>query len=87
MYFDCFLQISGARDRVLLSTPHKDSTWYVLQMHFRASNNAAEYDALLHRLRVAILLRVKQLNVYRDFVLISNHINKEWDAHDDSVES
>jgi ribonuclease HI len=32
---------------------------YVLQMHFPASNNAAEYEALLHGLRIATALDIR----------------------------
>ena len=31
---------------------------YVLQIYFSASNNAAKYEALLHRLCIAISLRI-----------------------------
>ena len=31
---------------------------YVIRIHFSASNNAAEYEALINGLRIAIKLRV-----------------------------
>ena len=34
-------------------SPKKDQLKYVLQIHFAASNNVAEYEALIHGLRVA----------------------------------
>jgi hypothetical protein len=30
-----------------------------MQMHFPASNNASEYEALLHRLRIAMALGIR----------------------------
>jgi hypothetical protein len=37
-------------------TPPRESFKYVLQMHFPVSNKAAEYEALLHGLRMATTL-------------------------------
>jgi ribonuclease HI len=51
---------------------------YVLQMHFPASNNAIEYETLLHGLRITTALGICRLKVLRDSLLIVNHANKEW---------
>jgi ribonuclease HI len=45
---------------------------YILQMHFPASNNAIEYEALLHGLRTATTLGIRQLRVLRDSLFIVN---------------
>ena len=47
-------------------------------MHFPTSNNAAEYEACLHRLRIAVELGVKCLMVYGDSALVINQLNKDW---------
>jgi ribonuclease HI len=49
-----------------------ESFKYVLQMHFPASNNEANYEALLHGLRVAIALRIRWNRVLRDSLFIVN---------------
>jgi ribonuclease HI len=46
-------------------------------MHFPASNNAAEYEALLHDLRIASALGIYRLRVLRDSLLIVYQANKE----------
>jgi ribonuclease HI len=51
-------------------------------MHFLASNNAAEYEALLHGLRIATALGIRQLMVLGDSMLIINQANKEWSCLD-----
>jgi hypothetical protein len=48
--FDRSLQLQGAGAGILVTSPKGESFKYVLQMHFPASNNAAEYEALLHGL-------------------------------------
>jgi ribonuclease HI len=45
---------------------------------FPASNNAAEYEALIHGLNIAISLGVKRLMVYGDSLVVISQINKEW---------
>jgi ribonuclease HI len=45
-------------------------------MHFPASNNATEYEALLHGLRIAMALGIHRLKVPRDSMLVINQANK-----------
>jgi hypothetical protein len=52
---------------------------------FPASNNAAEYEALIHGLNIAISLGVKRLMVYGDSLVVISQINKEWDCSSDSM--
>jgi ribonuclease HI len=54
-------------------------------MHFSASNNAAEYEALLHGLRITTALGVHRLKVLGDSMLIINQANKEWSCLDDKM--
>ena len=44
---------------------------YVIRLHFPASNNMAEYEALLSGLRIAIELGIKRLDVRGDSQLSS----------------
>jgi ribonuclease HI len=46
-------------------------------MHFPASNNAAEYETLLHGLRIATVLSIHRLRVLDDSLLVVNQANKE----------
>jgi hypothetical protein len=56
--FDGSLQLQSAGVGILVTSPKGESLKYVLQMHFPASNNAAEYEALLHGLRIATTLGI-----------------------------
>jgi ribonuclease HI len=51
----------------------------------RTSNNAAEYEALIHGLNIAISLGIKRLMVYGDSLVVISQINKEWDCSSDSM--
>ena len=53
---------------------------YVLQIYFNASNNVAEYEALLHGLHIAKDIGVKRILCYRDSDLVQHQLNQTWDA-------
>jgi ribonuclease HI len=76
MNFDKSLQFQGARVGILVTSPKEESFKYVLQMHFPTSNNAGEYEVLLHDLWIAITLGIHQLRVLGDSLLIVNQDNK-----------
>jgi ribonuclease HI len=56
--FDESLQLQGVGAGILVTSPKGEGFKYVLQMHISASNNAAEYEALLHGLRIATALSI-----------------------------
>jgi len=58
MYFDGSLMLEGAGAGVLLISPKGEQLRYILQLDFKLSNNAAEYEALLHGLRIAESLSI-----------------------------
>jgi hypothetical protein len=62
--FDGTLQLQGADAGILVTPPKRESFKCVLRMHFPVSNNAAEYEALLHGLRIAIALDICRLRVF-----------------------
>jgi ribonuclease HI len=78
MYFAESLNLDGERVGVYFISPSGDKLRYILQIHFRASNNAVEYEVALHGLRIAIELGVKCLMVYGDSTLVINQLNKDW---------
>jgi ribonuclease HI len=51
-------------------------------MHFLASNNILEYEALLHGLRITTALGIHQHKVLGDSLLVVNQANKEWSCLD-----
>jgi ribonuclease HI len=57
----------------------------VFQILFKVSNNEAEYEALLHGLRLAISMGIKRLLVYGDSLLVVQQVNKEWDISKDTM--
>jgi ribonuclease HI len=85
MYFDGSLKLHGAGAGILFIAPGGEQLKYALQLLFPTSNNAAEYEALIHGLNIAISLGVKRLMVYGDSLVIISQINKDWDCSADSM--
>jgi ribonuclease HI len=46
MHFDGSKTINGLGAGIVLTSPKNNQLRYVLQIHFAASNNVAEYEAL-----------------------------------------
>jgi hypothetical protein len=59
MYFDGSLKLEGAGAGVLLISLTGEQLNYVLQIFWKVSNNEAEYEALIHGLRLAASLGIK----------------------------
>jgi ribonuclease HI len=85
MYFDGSLKLQGASTGILFIAPGGEQLKYALQLLFPASNNAAEYEALIHGLNIAISLGIKRLMAYEDSLVVISQINKDWDCSTDSM--
>jgi len=70
MYFDGSVMKTGIGVGLLFISPLGEHMCFVVRLHFPASNNMAEYEALLSGLRIAIELGVKRLDVRGDSQLI-----------------
>jgi ribonuclease HI len=70
---------------ILFIAPRGEQLKYAFQLLFPASNNAAEYEALIQGLDIAISLAVKRLMVYGDSLVVISQINKDWDCSTDSM--
>jgi len=63
MYFDRSLMKTGAGAGLLFILPLGVHIRYVIRIHFAASNNIAEYEALVNGLKIVIELGVRRLDV------------------------
>jgi ribonuclease HI len=80
MYFDGSLNLEGTDASVLFVSPQGDHLKYVLQIHYKASNNSAKYEALIHGLRIAVSLGIKRLIAYGDSKVVIDQVNKACDV-------
>jgi hypothetical protein len=70
MYVDGLLMKIGAGAGLLFISPLGKHVRYVLCLHFPASNNVAEYEALVNGLRIAVELGVRRLDARGDSQLV-----------------
>jgi ribonuclease HI len=87
MYFDGALNFEGASAGVPFISPQGEQLKYVLQIHYKASNNSTEYEALIHRLRIAVSLGIKRLLAFGDSKVVIEQVNKEWDCVKDTMDA
>ena len=66
MYFDGSLMKTRAGVGLLFISPLGVHVRYIIRLHFAASNNAAEYEALVSVLQIAIELGVRRLDIRGD---------------------
>jgi ribonuclease HI len=87
MYFDGSLKLGRAGAGVLFISPKGKQLKYVLQILWQATNNKAEYEALIHRLRIVTSLGIKRLLVYGDSTMVINQVNKDWDCTKNNMDA
>jgi ribonuclease HI len=87
MYFDGSLMKTGARAGLLFVSPLGKHLRYVIRLHFPASNNVAEYEALVNGLRIAIELGVRRLDARGDSQLVIDQVMKNSHCRDRRMEA
>jgi ribonuclease HI len=87
MNFDGSKMLRGLGASVVLTSPKGDKLQYVLQMHFRASNNVAEYEALVHGLKLAKEIGIRRILWFGDSDLVVHQVSGEWDSKDANMAS
>jgi hypothetical protein len=87
MYFDGSLKLDGDGAGILFISPRSEQLKYVFQILWEVSNNEAEYEGLLHGLRLVISLGIKRLLAYGDCLLIVQQVNNEWDCNKEMMDA
>ena len=76
------LTIIRVRSRAFATVPNRGTPRASHPAGFPASNNEAEYEAILSGLDLALALSVSKLRVYSDSQLVVRHVQKEYEAKD-----
>jgi ribonuclease HI len=86
MYFDGSKRIQGIGAGVVLISPQGDKLKYVLWMSFpQASNNEAEYKALLHGMKMAKTCGATRLKILGDSNLVVQQVMNKCDTVSDNM--
>ncbi|XP_065027568.1 uncharacterized protein LOC135651428 [Musa acuminata AAA Group] len=72
---------------LILKSPTGETYERSVRLQFQATNNEAEYEALLHGLRLALEMQVDNLEVFNDSQLVTGHVNGSYEARDPTMAS
>ena len=86
LYFDGSKNLEGAGAGIVIISPKGDTMRYVLQLQFEpCTNNVAEYEALLHGMRITKEMGASHLRCFDDFDLVASQISGTCDATDPNM--
>ena len=74
LYIDGAYGAQWSGIEIILIGPSKVIIKYTVQIKYNATNNIAEYEALLMGLRLAIEVRAEHLKVYSNSQLVVNQV-------------
>ena len=75
----------GSGAGLILTSPDGIDSEYALRFGFRASNNKAEYEAIIVGLNLAHSMEVDQLEVYSDSQLVVKQIEDSYKARGEKM--
>lgn len=82
MHFDGSKMRRGLGASIIITSPKGDRLDYVLHIHFVALNNVAEYEALIHGLKLAKEIGICRILCFGDSDLVVQQVSGDWDAKD-----
>ena len=85
LYTDEASNVKGTGLGLILKSPQGDTIAYFICCEFKATNNEAQYEALIIGLTTAYDLDIKNIDVFCDSLLIVNHINGTYEAKDSKM--
>src|SRR3954471_21888388 len=87
MHFDGSKMKNGLGAWIVLTSPKGDQLHYVLQIHFAASNNVAEYEAVVHGIKLAKEIGIRNIECFWDSDLVVQQCIGNWNAKDGNMAS
>ncbi|KAI5341938.1 hypothetical protein L3X38_009813 [Prunus dulcis] len=85
LFVDGSSNAQGCGAGLVLVSPDKVALEYALRFNFQASNNEAEYEALLAGLRLAKEMDARQIQIFSDSQLVVYQVNQDFTAKDASM--
>ena len=82
LYFDWSLMRNGAGAGLVFVSPLGVQMKYTIRLNFQASNNMAEYEAIVNGLRIASELGIRRPEVRGDSQLVVTQVMKEATCRD-----
>ena len=70
----------GARAEIVIITPEGIRLEHSFRLGFRASNNEAEYEALLAKLRAILDIGAREVEIYSNSWLVVSQVQGSFEA-------
>ncbi|KAK1589529.1 hypothetical protein Q3G72_034984 [Acer saccharum] len=70
---------------VVVPTPEGDSVECAMRFDFKATNNQAEYEALIAGLKVCTILGADEVEIFSDSQVVVNQVLDEYQERDESM--
>ncbi|GJU36881.1 reverse transcriptase domain-containing protein [Tanacetum coccineum] len=77
--------VDGSGAGLILTNPEEAEFTYAMRFRFEATNNEAEYEALIAGLRIAKQMGVKNLQAHVDSRLVANQVNGSYIAKESGM--
>ncbi|GJZ77571.1 reverse transcriptase domain-containing protein [Tanacetum coccineum] len=77
--------VDGSGAGLILTNPEGAEFTYAMRFRFEATNNEAEYEALIAGLRIAEQMGVKNLQAHVDSRLMANQVNDSYIAKESGI--
>ncbi|KAL0288773.1 UNVERIFIED_CONTAM: hypothetical protein Scaly_2720700 [Sesamum calycinum] len=75
----------GSGAGAVITSPQGEDVEFAIKFDFKASNNEAEYEALVPGMRIAQDVGASHLLAYSDSQLIVRQVNREYEAREDNM--
>ncbi|GJV83709.1 reverse transcriptase domain-containing protein [Tanacetum coccineum] len=85
LFIDGASSNEGFGASLILTNLDGEEITYALRFEFPASNNEAEYEALIAGLELAIKMEVRHLQVFSNSLLVTNHVKGSYEACKESM--
>lgn len=75
----------GTGERIILVSPSNEVIPMAYKLGFECINNMVEYEDLILGLKVALVLKIKDLEIYGDLQLVVNQVNDTYNTKDEKL--
>ncbi|XP_024038334.1 uncharacterized protein LOC112097367 [Citrus clementina] len=76
----------GSRAGIVLEGPEGEEISYAVKLEFAATNNQAEYEALIAGLELAKAVKADRVNIRTDSQLVANHVSERFQPRKEKME-
>ncbi|KAL0434020.1 UNVERIFIED_CONTAM: Ribonuclease HI [Sesamum latifolium] len=85
LHVDGSSTLTGSGAGIVLTSPEGDELEYALHFDFKASNNEAEYEALIAGIKMALDAGAENLIAYTDSQLITKQMEDEYEVKEERM--